>query len=75
MTSEEEIRLKSRAEEILKNLYGLFTVWDMKITSFTPSNDKFNIEGSFFEDYEKTKKHQFTIILDRYGRLHEYKVI
>jgi hypothetical protein len=74
MESGEAIRLKNRAEEILVNLYGLFKVWDVKITSFTPSNDKFKIEGSFFEDFGRTKEHRFTILLDRYGRLHDYKV-
>jgi hypothetical protein len=74
MESEEAKRFKDRAEDVLESFYGLFLVWDVTITSFTPQDDKINIAGFFFEDSEKTKKHQFTMIFDRKGRLHDCKI-
>lgn len=67
-------RLKYRAEEVLRSFYGLFNVWNVTFTSFTTKNDKFAIDGSFSEDIGKTKSHKFTMVLDRYGKLHDCKI-
>ena len=74
MESRDISRLKLRAEEILESFYGRFSVWKVTFTSFTPQNDKITICGFFFEDLAETKRHQFTMVLDRYGKLHDCKI-
>ena len=74
MEPEDVNRLKYRAKEVLQSFYGLFSVWDVTFTSFTPQNDKISITGFFFEDIKKTKRHEFTMVLDRYGKLHDCKI-
>lgn len=67
-------RLKHRAEEVLRSFYGNFTVWNVTFTSFTTKDDKFAIDGAFSEDILNIKNHKFTMVLDRYGKLHDCKI-
>ncbi len=69
MEPSEVTRLKDRAKEILERLFGLFSVWNYKVTGIYPENEKFVIKGVFTEDYEGQRQHSFMMKLDRYGRL------
>jgi hypothetical protein len=67
-------RLKNRAEDVLRSFYG-YNVWDVAFTSFTSKDDKYTVEGQFFEDLKKTMVHKFTMVLDGSGKLHDCKIV